>query len=151
MDFDYANALTHLMGHVMKLHRQNVDMLIQKYDVHPGQPPLLMRLTRTDGMVQKELARRMNVKPATLTVMINRMEKSGLVTRRPDPHDQRSSRVYLTDKGRIAAGAVKDALELLEGKCFERFTEEEKTMLWDMLTRIHADLEMFKSEHARGS
>lgn len=93
MEFDYVNALTHIMGHVMKLHRHNLDLLIQKYDVYPGQPPLLMRLYRHGGMMQKDLARSMNVQPATLTVMINRMEKSGLVTRQADPNDQRVSSV----------------------------------------------------------
>ncbi|MDF2679048.1 MAG: MarR family transcriptional regulator [Brevibacillus sp.] len=148
MDFDYVNALTHIMGHVMKLHRHNLDLLIQKYDVHPGQPPLLLRLYRHGGLMQKELARSMNVKPATLTVMINRMEKSGLVTRTPDPNDQRISRVYLTDKGRVATLAVKEALQLLETRCFEHFTDEETTLLRGMLNRLHTDMETFNREYS---
>jgi DNA-binding MarR family transcriptional regulator len=148
VDFDFSNALTHLMGHVMKLHRQNVDLLIQKYDVYPGQPPLLMRLAHTDGQIQKDLARRINVKPATLTVMINRMEKSGLVTRKPDQNDQRVSRVFLTDKGREAAQSVKEALRVLETKCFENFTEEETAFFRRMLERIHGDMETFYHENS---
>ncbi|QRG70648.1 MarR family transcriptional regulator [Brevibacillus choshinensis] len=135
------------MGHVMKLHRHNLDLLIQKYDVHPGQPPLLLRLYRHGGLMQRELASSMNVKPATLTVMINRMEKSGLVIRKPDPNDQRVSRVYLTDKGKEATLAVKDALELLETRCFQQFTKEETTVLRDMLGRLHTNMETFNREH----
>jgi DNA-binding MarR family transcriptional regulator len=148
LEFDYINALTQIMGHVMKLHRHNLDLLIQKYDVHPGQPPLLMRLYRHGGLMQRELARSMNVQPATLTVMINRMEKSGLVTRKSDPSDQRISRVYLTEKGKVATLAVKEALQLLETRCFENFTDEETTLLRGMLTRLHTEMEDIYREYS---
>lgn len=147
MEFDYSDALTHVMGHVLKLYRQNVDLLIQQYEVFPGQPPLLMRLAETDGLIQKELAKRINVKPATLTVMINRMVKSGLVTRKPDQQDQRVSRVYLTEKGRLATQAVKEALRVLENKCFEHFSAEEKELLRRLLQQMHAEMVSFHLAH----
>ncbi|EJL39440.1 MarR family transcriptional regulator [Brevibacillus agri] len=151
MEFDYSTALTHAMGHVMKLHKKNVEYLIQNYDVYPGQPILLMRLAKTDGLMQKELARRIQVKPATLTVMINRMEKCGLVERRADERDQRISRVFLTDKGRLATKAVKEALRILELKCFECFTDEEKIVLQGMLERMHNNLQTFYLENTEPS
>ncbi|GEB30832.1 MarR family winged helix-turn-helix transcriptional regulator [Brevibacillus parabrevis] len=151
MEFDYSAALTHAMGHVMKLHKKNVEYLIQNYDVYPGQPILLMRLAHTDGLIQKELARRIQVKPATLTVMINRMEKCGLVERRADERDQRISRVFLTDKGRLATKAVKEALRVLELKCFEDFTDEEKIVLQGMLDRMHSNLMTFYMENTQPS
>ncbi|MGM0710895.1 MarR family winged helix-turn-helix transcriptional regulator [Brevibacillus parabrevis] len=151
MEFDYSTALTHAMGHVMKLHKKNVEYLIQNYDVYPGQPILLMRLAHTDGLIQKELARRIQIKPATLTVMINRMEKCGLVKRRADERDQRISRVFLTDKGRLATKAVKEALRVLELKCFEDFTAEEKIVLQGMLDRMHGNLMAFYMENIQPS
>lgn len=127
----------------MKMHRQNVEFLIQKYDVYPGQPILLMRLTENDGMIQKELARKIGVKPATLTVMINRMAKSGLVERKADERDQRISRVYLTDKGRMATTHVKEVLRVIEENCFIGFSEEEKDILRGLLDRMHSNLHAF--------
>ncbi|RAL24148.1 MarR family winged helix-turn-helix transcriptional regulator [Thermoflavimicrobium daqui] len=144
MEFDYSNALTHLMSHVLKLYRHNVDMLIGEYDVSPGQPPLLMRLAEKDGQIQKELARQIHVKPATLTVMINRMQKAGLVERKPDQIDQRVSRVYLTEKGRLATEAVKNALYTIEQKCFEHFSSEEKILFRRLLQQMHDDLEVLR-------
>jgi len=151
LEFDYVNALTHIMGHVMKQHRHNLDLLIQKYDVHPGQPPLLTRLYRRGGFMQSELARSMNVAPATLTVMINRMEKAGLVIRQPDPNDQRVSRVFLTEKGKYATRAVKEALQQLETRCFQSFTDEETALLRGMLNRLRAEMETFHLEYSERS
>ncbi|MEJ8545099.1 MarR family winged helix-turn-helix transcriptional regulator [Brevibacillus borstelensis] len=145
MGFDYSSALTHLMGHVMKLYRHNVDLLIQAYDVYPGQPPLLIRLAESDGQIQQELARKLTIKPATMTVMINRMVKTGLVERRNDPQDQRVSRVFLTEKGRRAEKAVREALREIEETCFAHFTPEEKVLFRRLLLQMHTDLEELQS------
>ncbi|WP_028551294.1 MarR family winged helix-turn-helix transcriptional regulator [Paenibacillus sp. UNC451MF] len=147
MNFQHTDALTHLMKHVLKLHRQSIDKLIQEYEVYPGQPPLLLRLAEQDGQIQKELASRIHVQPATLTVMITRMEKVGLVERRTDPDDQRVSRVYLTDKGRFATEKVKGALHVIEDKCFEHFSLEEKLLFRRLLLQMHTDLEVMQQSN----
>jgi DNA-binding MarR family transcriptional regulator len=56
--------------------------------------------------------------------------------------------VYLTDKGRVATLAVKEALQLLETRCFEHFTDEETTLLRGMLNRLHTDMETFNREYS---
>lgn len=54
----------------------------------------------------KSLAGTLRLDHATLTPLLRRMEDAGLVTRRRDPDDGRSSLVELTDRGREAhAGA----------------------------------------------
>jgi DNA-binding MarR family transcriptional regulator len=147
MDFNYSDSLTHLMGHVIKLHRQSVDLLIQEHDVYPGQPPLLLRLAEQDGQSQKELANKLQVTPATLTVMVNRMQRTGLVIRKPDPVDQRVSRVFLTAKGHQAIDAVKEALQRIECKCLENFSLEEKLLFRRLLWQMHENLQAFKREN----
>ncbi|WP_212960400.1 MarR family winged helix-turn-helix transcriptional regulator [Cohnella xylanilytica] len=134
------------MRHVLKLHRSHVDRLIRDYDVYPGQPPLLMRLSQQDGQSQRELAAGMLVKPATLTVMLGRMEKTGLVSRVPDDRDQRVTRVYLTDKGRIAAEAVMRAIEEVEARCFEGFLPEERLLLRRFVLQMHDNLSEWKPD-----
>jgi DNA-binding MarR family transcriptional regulator len=80
--------------------------------------------------------------------MINRMQKAGLVERKPDPRDHRVSRVYLTEKGRLAVTAVKEALQIIELKCFEHFSMEEKLLFRRLLQQMHDNLEAFKRENS---
>ena len=54
-------------------------------------------LNSAQGITHSELAHRMRVSPETVTNMLQRMEKTGFVERRPGAEDQRVSRVYLTD------------------------------------------------------
>jgi len=68
--------------------------------VHPGQVMCLRLLSANDGVAQRDLARMLHVAPPTVSKMLQAMEKSGLVERRPDEADQRLTRVHLTDDGR---------------------------------------------------
>lgn len=140
MDVYGFDSLTRLMGHVMRLHFNSIHAMLRHQGLYPGQPPLLFQLSQNDGQSQKELAEKLRIKPATITVMLNRMEKNGLVERKPDERDQRISRVYLTDKGRKAHEEVEEVLRRLEAKCFERFTQEEKVLLRRFLLHMYENM-----------
>ena len=60
---------------------------------------LLERDGGPDGLTPTELCRRLCVSKQNMTGMILRLEKKGLIERRPDPHDRRSFRVLTTQKG----------------------------------------------------
>ncbi|MDF2717009.1 MAG: putative transcriptional regulator [Paenibacillus sp.] len=129
-------SLMRIMAGIMRQHHYNSHLMLKDQDIHPGQPPVLFELSRNDGLRQSELAERMRVKPATLTVMLNRMVKNGHVERRPDPFDQRVSRVFLTDKGRAAVDEVRAALHTSEEYVFEGITPEEKMLLRRLLLHM---------------
>ncbi|CAM2851231.1 MarR family transcriptional regulator [Hathewaya histolytica] len=114
---------------VEKVHYKRIHMLLEEIGLYPGQPHLLLALQLEEGQSQKELADKMKIKPATITVMIKRMEKEGLVERIQDTEDQRISRVYLTEKGKDKCKEVYRITEILEGECFKGFTTEEQILL----------------------
>ncbi len=81
------------------LYHSQSHLLLEKLGLYRGQPRLLWFLWEREGQTHYELATRLRVQPATVTKMIQRMEKSGFVKRGADAHDERVSRVYLTDRG----------------------------------------------------
>ena len=85
---------------VIRMHYYRTHVLLDKIGMYPGQPPMLFMLNKKDGQSQKELAETLNLKPATITVMLKRMESANIVLRKPDLKDQRISRVYLTKEGK---------------------------------------------------
>lgn len=48
----------------------------------------------------KELASKMGITTGSLTVLVDRLERAGLVARKPNEHDRRSIQVGLTDEGK---------------------------------------------------
>jgi DNA-binding MarR family transcriptional regulator len=114
--------------------------LLADKEVYPGQQSLLFSLSELDGQSQRELAESLNIKAATLTVMISRMEKTGFVERRPDPEDQRISRVFLTDRGREIYREVQEAMNVMESLCFDNFTEDEKKLFGLLLIKMERNI-----------
>jgi MarR family transcriptional regulator, organic hydroperoxide resistance regulator len=124
-----------------KLHRQTVHARLSLKDVYPGQPPLLRALSKQDGQSQRELAELMQITPATLNVMIGRMEKTGLLVRRPDESDQRVSRVYLTEQGHSVVEIIGEEMNDIEALSFAGFTEAEQESFRSLLLRMHDNLQ----------
>ena len=61
---------------------------------------LICALRKEKGLTQRELAEKMCVKPPSMTVALQKMEKNEYVTRKPDQEDQRIIRITLTEKGK---------------------------------------------------
>lgn len=57
-------------------------------------------LGANDSIKMKDLALKMGVTTGTLTVMVDNLEKKGLVKRTRNPEDRRSYVIVLTEKGR---------------------------------------------------
>ncbi|SFN12498.1 DNA-binding transcriptional regulator, MarR family [Pseudonocardia ammonioxydans] len=70
---------------------------------------VLDALARTDGLVQRELAARVRIGPATLTPVLDTLEGAGLAARVTDDGDRRVRRVRITDAGRDRLHAARPA------------------------------------------
>ena len=90
----------YLLARACKAHRGSVGAVLAEVGLHVGQEMVLLHLWRQDGLTPSELAERLGVEPPTVTNMLSRMEKAGLLERCRDTGDARCTRVYLTEKGR---------------------------------------------------
>lgn len=103
--------------------------------LHPGQEQLLAQLWITDGVTQRELVERLGVEQATVAKTVKRLEATGFVTRRPDPHDRRLSRVHLTGRGREVRAGVEAAWRAADRALVEQLTPSEADTLRELLRR----------------
>jgi DNA-binding MarR family transcriptional regulator len=65
-----------------------------------GSLRLLRKLANHEGLTARELAEMMDIRQPSLTEMLNRLERGGIVRREPDQQDHRKIRIYLQDEGR---------------------------------------------------
>lgn len=102
-----------------------------------GQPKILDYLLTHDGAEQKEIARGCHIEPGTLTTLLNRMEKIGLLERRMLNGNRRSLFVFLTETGKDKAAAVREAFDEIERKAFQGFSEEERRIFLDTFIKLY--------------
>ena len=81
-----------------------------------------------DGMRPSELAAELSMTRQALNYLLGQMEDLGYLERREDPTDGRSTRIALTDRGRMAGEAMREIVGEVEddwerGLGPERFAE----------------------------
>lgn len=91
-----------------------------------GQNRSLALLARNEGMKQADLARNAHVRPSSVSEVLERLEKSGLIERRRDQKDRRVLRVYLTDKGSAQNESNSARWYRFVGHLMEPLSEAEK-------------------------
>ncbi len=129
------------LAKVCRAHRGNVGELLAEVGLHVGQEMVLIELWREDGLRGGELAKRLGVEPPTVTKMLRRLERCGLVIQRRDTEDARSVRVYLTDEGRSLEEPVARCWEKVEEKTFAGMSAGERWTFHRLLTKVRANLD----------
>lgn len=115
--------------------------------VTPAHLGVLMSLWLEDGLPAVELGRRAGLEPSTMTGLLDRMERDGVVVRRPDPDDRRAQRICLTKEGNRLRGPVLQAVERTLRKATRGFSEAQLARATDFLRGFLANMQ----EEKRGS
>ena len=113
---------------------------LSKLGLSPGQPKVLRCLMTRGPCSQRELADSCEVDPAAICRMLDSMERSGFLERRPSPTDRRMGEVALTEKGRQALVDWDSQLEHLEDRMLQGFTDRERAQLVDFLARAYRNV-----------
>jgi DNA-binding MarR family transcriptional regulator len=133
--------IVHLLSRVCEHKHHRMHELLETLGLYRGQPSMLRALWAEDGMTHSELAEQLERCPATITKMVQRMEKAGFVERRADPSDERLSRVYLTAAGHDVRTAVEEVWGAFEAQIVAGFSEQEVALLRSLLMRVCRNME----------
>ena len=113
-------------------------------NIHPGKIPLLRLLYKAQkdnlNLGLKEISEKLNIQPPSLTVMLNRMEKDGLITRERDKNDARRQIIYMNEKGIELSEKYFRMYKSIEEKIFEGLTDAEKKCFFDVIMKIIENL-----------
>jgi len=88
-----------LMHDVSRLRRSVFDEFMKPVGMTRSQWWILAHLSRHDGMIQSDLANVLDLGKAALGGLLDRLEASSFIERRPDDTDRRVKRIYLTSQG----------------------------------------------------
>ncbi|MEZ4235522.1 MAG: MarR family transcriptional regulator [Myxococcota bacterium] len=107
---------------------------------HGRLPAGLLRARRRARARTEGLAEAAGVDPSTMTATLRRMERDGLIARRADPADGRSTLVALSARGRALVPAVVRATEEVNAMALAPLSAEEREHYLGTLAKIIAAL-----------
>ena len=94
---------------------------------------VLAQVGAAEGLTQQELADSLLVTKGNVCQVLDRMERRGLVSRRPEG---RANRLYLTREGRSLYERVVPAHEALVDERFSVLSREEQEKLLELLRKL---------------
>lgn len=116
-------------------------------EINPAQGRILFALSGNDGVSLRELAERTSLGKSTLTLMLDRMEKAGLVTRALDMEDKRRIIIKLTGKDKKIIEKFSNVLTEMEDILYAGFSDSEKEEVDAYLTRIFENVASWQEEN----
>ncbi len=115
--------------------------------VSPAYLGILMTLWNSDGLGGLELGRGAGVEPSTVTGLLDRMERDGLLARQPDPDDRRAQRICLTALGQQLREPVLKVVGEVLSRASAGFSDQEITTSKNFLRQFLANTQ----EERRGT
>ncbi len=128
-----------LTGLLMQLHarrRHCISSMIKDENLHMGQLPILINIIKLSGSTQKEIAKRLDVTPASIATSCKRLELAGLLERRVDERNRRCNMLYATEKGKQVAERCKRMFEAVDQRMYAGLDEAERASLAGVLHKI---------------
>jgi DNA-binding MarR family transcriptional regulator len=115
-----------------RLMRIRFDQQARSWGMTRAQGVILMKLACRPGLSQAELAGILDVEPITVGRLIDRLEASGMVERRPDPADRRMHRLHLLP----ASKSVLVEIDAYRAAAVAKFKEGIPAADWDTAFRV---------------
>ncbi len=120
------NCISFLLGKAQQRVTRRAKELLAEHDVTPVQYATLSVLWEQESQTSADLGSRLVIDSATMTGIIDRLERSGLVERRPDHEDRRIHRLCVTERGRALRKPLDSAMDKLNDEIAELLGRELK-------------------------
>lgn len=131
-----------LIHDVSRLRRTIYDQRLKSLGITRSQWWVLAHLSRKDseGFMQVELARLLDVGKVTLGGLIDRLEDNGFVVRAPDKIDRRSKRVLMSAKGKALVDKLFNVSKGVNTEITKGISAKEEQALIAVLSKMKRNL-----------
>jgi MarR family transcriptional regulator for hemolysin len=146
--YDLENSVGFVVNNTAKSFQRSLDIELRKnVGVTLSQWRVVRALVSQPGLTQKEIADKIGIEGATLVPVIDKMEKDGLLKRKPDLTDRRVNRIYLTSKADSLWKSMTECALKIRRSSTKNISEIDMKITLDTLHKISKNLVMsFESE-----
>ena len=106
------------------------------FNITPGQYGVLRYLWENSACTPKEISQVLRLENSTVSGVLDRMEKKGLIKRELDSNDRRSIRVVLTPEGASMRDGVLEIIDDLNKQVLDVLSPEQREIFIDSLRKI---------------
>ncbi len=137
---DPEKSIGFLLYEVSRLIRRDFDQRVQFLGLTQVQWRAIAHIARQEGCRQAVLAEILEIRPITLTRLVDRLVEAGWVVRMPDPDDRRATQLHLTEKARPLLETMQEKSLETRQRALQDIASEEFTVLFNTLQKIKSNL-----------
>ena len=139
-DLSAVGPLSHAIFRVARAHKSLAGRLLREAGLHPGQELLLTTLWAHGPQRMVDLVAAVESDAPSMTRSVARLERAGLVTRRPSPTDRRAMIVEATPASLELRAKVEAAWRELERRTTGRLTRTQQREVFSALALLEGTL-----------
>ncbi len=149
---DIRRDLGFAIAEAKRLCTQAMDMRMRPLGMSQATWRTLFFLDRHgEGLTQRALAEYMGIEGPTLVRLLDNLERSGLVERRPSPTDRRANTLHLTAKARPVLKTIHRIAEELRAEFFDGIDESALRLVRDVMDRMAGNASRVKTDLLRSA
>lgn len=139
LDVDSVEVCLTFLDTTADVH-QAFDVHFSRYHLSMGKFAILMQLFQADemGLTPSEFAERSGVTRATITGLLDGLERDGLIKREPYPGDRRMTTIHLTEQGRQHLITLLPDHFCRTTKLMANLSSNEKKIFLELLTKLRS-------------
>jgi len=145
----FAGDIDYLVRTIRIREVRAIEVMLSELDLMLSAWYPLAVLRVQDGMSQRELGNRLDLKDAAIGKAIDAMERQGVLERRADQADRRKALVCLTKSGRQLAEKVAARRRQFLAALVEGFSEQEVNQFTNFLDRCYQNIDKFVEDKTK--
>jgi DNA-binding MarR family transcriptional regulator len=123
-----------------RLLRKLIDRRLQPLGLSRAQWSILAILSNHDGLSQSQISDELEIEKSTAGRLIDQVEKSGWIERRPIPGDRRLWGIHLTDQAQPLITEVESIILKIRAEMLRGLSIEQQQALSGMLQTVKSNL-----------
>lgn len=123
-----------------RLLRKLIDRRLQPLGLSRAQWSVLAILSNHEGVSQSQISQELEIEKSTAGRLIDQVEKSGWIERRPIPGDRRLWSIHLTDQARQLIVEIERVIMHAREDMLRGLSEDQQNTLTDLLRAVKLNL-----------
>lgn len=133
--------------HIGRMQHRIIEARVRRLGIHPSQHILLMHLSQMGRFPsQTQIARELDVSPASVARTLKSLEASGYIERCGSDVDGRRNEIAITAKGEEMVRRSREIFDRLEAATFENFSDAELDCLEALLGKVMENLRRMEQD-----
>lgn len=139
--FNYEDTLGYYVNRVVIRYKKELIARFKDYDITTEQWGILTRMKYSDGISQTQITAKTLKDLPTVTRILDKLQKKGLIIKEQDPKDSRATLIFLTDEAKELVIRLDKVAKEVENKATQSLETQDIEKIKTLLSIMVSNLE----------